>query len=84
MFSLCKTSTAETAQEVVTPAPTGTMPTGAADMPRQTSDYTHGVRTAQDERISPERALAKLQEGNVRFVSGAGTRANFDAEHRQA
>jgi len=43
------------------------------------------VRTARDAPVTAEWALAKLREGNERFVRGAGNmRTNFDVAHRQA
>jgi len=46
--------------------------------------FTHGVRTAADERVTSAAALEKLKEGNKRFVAGTTTRTKFDAAHRQA
>jgi len=52
---------------------------------RQSSSYTHGVRTAADGSTPPERALQKLSEGNGRFMNGtAAATTNFNAEHRKA
>jgi len=54
-------------------------------MQRQVSDYTHGVRTQHDGSTPPDRALAKLKEGNERFTSGTAEKTkNFKAEHREA
>jgi len=56
-----------------------------AEMQRQVSDYTHGVRTQHDGSTPPDRALAKLKEGNERFTSGTAEKTkNFKAEHREA
>jgi len=54
-------------------------------MQRQVSDYTHGVRTQHDGSTPPDRALAKLREGNERFTTGRAEKTkNFKAEHREA
>jgi carbonic anhydrase len=51
---------------------------------RQSSVYTHGIRTAVDGSVPAENALEKLREGNGRFVKGTSTSRKFDDAHRQA
>lgn len=51
---------------------------------RQVSVYEHGVRTAKDDAIVPGRAIEKLQEGNMRFLSGTVETKPFLVNNREA
>jgi len=51
---------------------------------RQHSGYTHEVRTQADGTVPAEKALAKLKEGNARYVEGKPLDRKFDANARAA
>jgi len=46
--------------------------------------YTHAVRTQADGKVPAEKALAKLKEGNMRYVEGQPLDRKFDASARAA
>eukprot|EP00931_Biecheleriopsis_adriatica_P033397 TRINITY_DN1938_c0_g1_i4.p1 TRINITY_DN1938_c0_g1~~TRINITY_DN1938_c0_g1_i4.p1 ORF type:complete len:313 (+),score=79.62 TRINITY_DN1938_c0_g1_i4:153-1091(+) len=83
MFSICSSKTAPTEPAAKTVADSAEQELKRS-LDRQNSTYAHEVRTQADGTVPAEKALAKLKEGNMRYVEGKPMDRKFDASARAA